>query len=98
MAVIMKNTTFWDDIPCNMMDHYQCSARTYCLHLQGKTVSQSWKKAYRHRERKGQDRGPPTGVWKTINISQQQSNWEKGWLGQSPLSPISVLFYTHLIL
>jgi hypothetical protein len=58
MAATTKNTAFWDVIPCNLVDHYQSFGRTHCLHLQGKRLTQAWKKGYRHREMEGQDRGP----------------------------------------
>jgi hypothetical protein len=33
---VMKNTAFWDDTLCIMLESYQCYVVTYCLKLQGR--------------------------------------------------------------
>jgi len=35
MAVITKITTFWDVVPCNLVQIYQCCLGTCCLRFQG---------------------------------------------------------------
>jgi hypothetical protein len=39
-AMPMKST-FWDVMLCSTTDCYQCFIRTYCLHRQGRGISQA---------------------------------------------------------
>jgi hypothetical protein len=39
-AVDMKNSVFWDVLPCSPVKVNQCFGGIYCLHLQGLRVSQ----------------------------------------------------------
>jgi hypothetical protein len=45
MAVIMKNTIFWDMTPWRLLEAYQCFGGIYCLHLKGQNASQARKQA-----------------------------------------------------
>jgi hypothetical protein len=38
IAVIVKNTAFWNVTPCSLVDHYQCFRGTCYLYLQGRRV------------------------------------------------------------
>jgi hypothetical protein len=40
MAVTTGSVVLWDMTPCSPVDVHQCFGGTYCLHLQGKIVSQ----------------------------------------------------------
>lgn len=36
IAVTIKISLFFDMMPCNLVDRYQCLRETHCLHLQGR--------------------------------------------------------------
>jgi hypothetical protein len=38
-VVAIKNTVFWNVMPCSLVEVYQLISGTYCLHLQGRRVS-----------------------------------------------------------
>jgi hypothetical protein len=47
----MKNTTFYDVIPCSLVEIYQRFGETYCIHLQLRRVNNSEKWIWREEER-----------------------------------------------
>jgi hypothetical protein len=46
VAEIMKFNIFWDIIPCNLLHSCQRFGGIFCLHLQGKNVSDAGKLLY----------------------------------------------------
>jgi hypothetical protein len=44
MVVTMKITHFCDVTPCSLVQRQQLLSETFCLYLQGRSVSQDWMK------------------------------------------------------
>jgi hypothetical protein len=59
MAVTVKITGFWDEMPSSLKYSHQCFRKTCCLHLHGIRVSQVYKTWYGYRGRMTINQGSP---------------------------------------